>query len=272
MKKLNNADLIRFKFVFLIITVLLYCQPVPITGRNQLHLVPDSQMLALSFESYREVIEESRVIKEGKDVEMLQRVGEQIRNSVERFFQNRKMNAFLNNYKWEFVLIEDSIINAWAMPGGKIGVYTGILPVTRSDTGLAVLLGHEIAHAVAKHGDERMSQALIVELGGVTLSNALSKKPDLTRKFALASFGLGIEVGIPLPYSRLQESEADQLGLIFMAMAGYNPQSAIDFWESISAKEGKIIPEYLRTHPSDKRRIDNIKRKIPYAMKYLKNP
>ncbi len=272
MKKLDTTYIIRFRFVFLIITVLVNCQPVPITGRNQLHLIPDSQMLALSFESYREVIKEKKIIKEGNDVEMVQRVGEQIQNSVEHFFQSRKMNTFLKNYKWEFALIEDSIANAWAMPGGKIGVYTGILPVTRNDTGLAVVLGHEIAHAVTKHGDERMCQALFVELGGVTLSNALSKKPDLTRKYALAALGLGAEVGVLFPYSRLQESEADQLGLIFMAMAGYNPQSAINFWERFSTKGENIIPVYLSTHPSDKRRIDNIKRKIPYAMKYLKKP
>jgi predicted Zn-dependent protease len=156
------------------------------------------------------------------------------------------------------------------MPGGKVGVYTGILPVTKNDTGLAVVLGHEIAHAIANHGDERMSQALLVEVGGIALAQALAKKPELTRKLALSAFGLGSEVGILLPYSRLQESEADQLGLIFMAMAGYDPRSAVGFWERMSAKEKGNVPEFLSTHPTDKNRIENIKKKIPEALKYYK--
>jgi predicted Zn-dependent protease len=246
------------------------CQPVPVTGRTQLHLIPDTQMLALSFESYRKILEKNKVIEEGTNLEKVRRVGKQIQNSVEIFFHSRKMDNFLKNYKWEFNLIEDSIASAWAMPGGKIGVCTGMLPLIKNDTGLAIVLGHEIGHVVAKHGDERMCQALVVELGGVTLSSALAENPDLTCKFAHASFGLGAEDGVLLPYSSLQESEADQLGLIFMAMAGYNPQSAINFWENMVLKEENTFPEYLSTHPSDKRRINSMRRKIPHIMKYLK--
>jgi predicted Zn-dependent protease len=251
------------------LSILLSCQPVPITGRSQLHLIPQSQMLALSFESYKEFLSSHPTIKEGADAEMVKRVGRRIQGAVEKFFLDHKMPDRLKNYKWEYNLIQDSLVNAWAMPGGKVGVYTGILPITKNDTGLAVVLGHEIAHAVANHGDERMSQALLVQVGGVALAQALAKKPELTRQLAFGAFGLGSEVGILLPYSRLQENEADQLGLIFMAMAGYDPNAAVGFWERMSEKGKGAPPEFLSTHPTDKHRIDNIKKKIPEAMKYF---
>lgn len=250
--------------------ILLSCQHVPITNRTQLHLIPESQLLALSFEAYDDFLNEHPVITGTDDAEMIKRVGKKIQFAVEKYMKERNRSNQLKNYEWEYNLIKDSLANAWAMPGGKIGVYTGILPVTRNDTGLAIVLGHEIAHAIANHGNERMSQALLVELGGVALSTALSKKPELTRKFALAAFGLGSEVGILLPYSRLQESEADHLGLIFAAIAGYNPNAAVPFWERMS-QQGKVpVPEFLSTHPSNKRRIENIKKIIPDAMKYYK--
>lgn len=257
-------------YIIFVLSILLNCQPVPITGRSQLHLIPQSQMLALSFESYKEVLSSHTIIKEGTDAEMVRRVGRNIQSAVERFFQDHKMPDRLKDYKWEYNLIQDSVVNAWAMPGGKVGVYTGILPVTQNDAGLAVVLGHEIAHAVANHGDERMSQALLVQVGGIALAQALAKKPELTRRLALGAFGLGSEVGILLPYSRLQESEADQLGLVFMAMAGYDPHTAIGFWERMSEKGNGAPPEFLSTHPTDKHRIDNIRKLIPEAMKYYK--
>ena len=257
-------------FIIFALSILLSCQPVPITGRSQLHLIPQSQMLALSFESYKDFLSNHPIIKEGPDAEMVKRVGKNIQSAVEKFFQDHKMSDRLKEYKWEYNLIQDSLVNAWAMPGGKVGVNTGILPVTKNDTGLAVVLGHEIAHAVANHGDERMSQALLVQVGGIALAQALAKKPELTRQLAFGAFGLGSEVGILLPYSRLQESEADQLGLIFMAMAGYDPHAAVGFWERMSQKGKGAPPEFLSTHPSDKRRIDNIRSKIPETMKYYK--
>jgi predicted Zn-dependent protease len=257
-------------YIVFVLSILLSCQPVPITGRSQLHLIPQSQMLALSFESYEEFLSNHPIIKEGANAEMVKRVGRNIQGAVERFFQDHRMSDRLKDYKWEYNLIQDSLVNAWAMPGGKVGVYTGILPVTKNDTGLAVVLGHEIAHAIANHGDERMSQALLVQLGGVALAQALAKKPELTRQLAFGAFGLGSEVGILLPHSRLQESEADQLGLIFMAMAGYDPHAAVGFWERMSKRGSGAPPEFLSTHPSDKRRIEDIRKKIPEAMKYYK--
>ncbi len=259
----------KIRYLLFLFAILLYCQPVPITGRSQLHLIPQSQILALSFESYDQVLSKNTIIKSGSDADMVKRVGKNIQSAVERYFQEHKMSNRLNNYKWEYNLIKDTLVNAWAMPGGKVAVYTGILPITKNDTGLAVVLGHEIGHAVANHGDERMSQALLVELGGVALSQALAKKPELTRQLALGAFGVGTEVGILLPYSRLQENEADRLGLIFMSMAGYDPNSAVDFWNRMSQQaKGKALPEFLSTHPADKHRIDAIKRQIPEAMKY----
>jgi predicted Zn-dependent protease len=188
---------------------------------------------------------------------------------VERYFHEHNLSGRLKGYKWEFNLVEDKEINAWCMPGGKVVVYTGILPVAKDETGLAVVMGHEIAHAVAQHGDERMSQALLAEMGGMALSLALSQNPSQTNDLYLAAYGAGATVGVLLPYSRLQESEADRLGLIFMAMAGYDPRAAVDFWKRMAAsKKGGAAPEFLSTHPADSKRINNIEKLIPEAMSY----
>jgi len=157
------------------------------------------------------------------------------------------------------------------MPGGKVVVYTGIFPITQDESGLAVVLSHEIAHAIAKHGDERMSQGLLTELGGFALSTALETKPEKTKALWVAAFGVGSNLGIILPYSRLHENEADHLGLIFMAMAGYDPNRAVAFWERMAQqKKGAASPEFLSTHPSDQTRINKIVAAIPEAMKYYK--
>ncbi len=174
-------------------------------------------------------------------------------------------------YAWEFNLVEGEEVNAWAMPGGKVVVYTGILPVAKDESGLATIMGHEIAHAVAKHGDERMSQALLAEMGGLTLSTALAKQPAQTRELYMRVFGVGVQVGALLPYSRTQESEADHLGLIFMAMAGYDPNKAVEFWQRMSQmKGGQAPPEFLSTHPSDETRIRKIKERLPEATQYYR--
>jgi predicted Zn-dependent protease len=177
----------------------------------------------------------------------------------------------LKGYRWKFTLVQDDAVNAWAMPGEKVVVYTGMLPITRDATGLAVVMGHEIGHAVAEHGNERMSQALIAQLGGLALSSALSRYPGKTQQIFMSAYGVGTQVGVLLPYSRLQESEADHLGLIFMATAGYDPRAAEDFWERMAAaKGGGSVPEFLSTHPSDRTRIENIRRLIPEAMTYYR--
>jgi predicted Zn-dependent protease len=180
------------------------------------------------------------------------------------------MAAEIQNYSWEFNLVESDEINAWCMPGGKVVVYTGILPLTRDETGLAVVMGHEIAHAVAKHGAERVSHGLLVEFGGTALSAALSQKPQKTREIWMTAFGVGAQVGVMLPYSRTHETEADRLGLIFMAMAGYDPRTAVDFWTRMSQSGGGAPPEFLSTHPSDTTRIRNIESFMPEALSYYR--
>jgi predicted Zn-dependent protease len=159
-------------------------------------------------------------------------------------------------------------VNAWCMPGGKVVVYTGILPVTKNENGLAVVMGHEIAHAIAEHGNERMSQELLRQAGGVALTVALKDNPEETRNLWLAAYGLGSEVGVMLPFSRLHESEADHLGLIFMAMAGYDPREAPDFWTRMAEAGGQKPPEFLSTHPSDETRISSLNNWMPEALKY----
>ena len=190
---------------------------------------------------------------------------------VEKYMKENNLSDRLDGYHWEFNLVEDSLINAWAMPGGKVVVYTGILAITQNDTGLAVVLGHEIAHAIAEHGNERMSQELLRQAGAISLMAAMNKEPSQTKALWLGIYGVGTQVAMMLPYSRTHESEADRLGLTFMAMAGYNPHAAPEFWQRMSAsKEGGAPPEFLSTHPSDETRIKDLKSWIPEAMKYFK--
>lgn len=264
----GNFMKILFVLIFIFVTA---CQTVPITGRQQLNIVPTETILSMSYNNYREFLSTHKVVKDTEDAEMVKRVGQKIRQAVETYFFQNNLSDRLNGYKWAFNLIEDKAINAWCMPGGKVVVYTGILPIAKDEAGLAVVMGHEIAHAVAQHGDERMSQALLAEMGGVALATALSQKPKETTNLFMAAYGLGTTIGILLPYSRLQESEADRLGLIFMAMAGYDPRNAIDFWKRMSAsKQGGYTPEFLSTHPADETRIRNIERLIPEAMQYYR--
>ncbi len=259
--------------IILVLSLVLYtCSTVPITGRKQLNLIPDNEMLSLSFKQYDQFLNENKESTNQEETALVKKVGGRIADAVERYFKEKNMSGQLTGYKWEFHLIENNEANAWCMPGGKVVVYTGILPLTKTEAGLAVVLGHEIAHAVAKHGNERMSQQLLTQLGSVALTEAIKDKPALTQNIFLAAFGVGTQVGILLPYSRVQESEADHLGLIFMAIAGYDPHEALDFWQRMaSATKGQAPPEFLSDHPSDQTRIDNIKKEIPEAMKYYKN-
>jgi predicted Zn-dependent protease len=266
---------ITLKSTFIVLCGLLSllsgCSEVEITGRKQFNIVPDSTMNSLSFQSYGEFLSSHKLSTNAEQTQMVKRVGGRIQNAVEQYCKKNNIEDRLKGYKWEFNLVEDPNINAWCMPGGKVVVYTGILPVTQGEAGLAVVLGHEIAHAFAKHGAERMSQGLLVELGGVALSTALKDKPEQTKNLFMQSYGIGTQVGVLLPYSRVQESEADHLGLIFMAMAGYNPQEAISFWQRMAAqKKGAQTPEFLSTHPADETRIQDLKKLLPEAMQYYK--
>jgi Putative Zn-dependent protease, contains TPR repeats len=249
------------------------CATVPLTGRRQLSLVNETEIQQQAALAYRELLRDSKtkVVKGTAQAQMVQRVGDKIAGAVTRFLQENGY-AGQYNFDWEFNLIQDDQINAWCMPGGKVAVYTGILPVTKDEAGLATVMGHEIAHAIAKHSAERMSQSIIAQAGGVAVDAATSEKSGTTRAVLNTAYGLGGQLAL-LSYSRNQESEADRMGLVFMAMAGYNPSEAVKFWERMAqAKQsgGGAPPEFLSTHPSDARRINSIQKLIPEAMAYYK--
>ena len=243
------------------------CSTVPVTGRQQLDLVPRSTMLTTSYQQYDQFLKENELSDDQRLAELVRSVGRDIQAAVETYFRQNDMSEQLEGYRWEFHLMEGDKINAFAMPGGKIVVYEGIMDIAEDANGLAVIMGHEIAHAVAGHGSERMSQQLVTQLGGMALSLALSENPAKTQRLWMAAFGMGAQVGFLLPYSRLHESEADHLGLIFMAMAGYNPKTAVAFWQRMKAKKkGQAPPEFLSTHPASGTRIEQISDWLPEVM------
>jgi len=244
------------------------CATVPLTERRSLNLVSDSELLYPSTQEYAKVLKKSKLSDDLEKVHMVKKVGEDIARATEGFLKESGWESEIKKYKWEFNLIEDDkTINAWCMPGGKVAVYTGILPFTQDENGLAVVMGHEIAHAIAKHGNERISEALLVQLGGA-LSLALSKQPARTSQLFLAVYGVTANVGVLLPYSRLHENEADRIGLVLMAKAAYDPREAIPFWQRMNEKGGSRPPEFLSTHPAPETRIEHIQSLIPEAMRY----
>jgi len=246
------------------------CTTVPITGRRQLSLVSDSEMNTLAITQYKQTLGEAKLSTNAAEVAEVRRVGQRISQAVELYFKQQGQSAQLEGYQWEFNLIDDpKTVNAWCMPGGKVAVYSGILPLTKDENGLAVVMAHEISHAVAKHGAERMSDQLAAQVGGTALSTALSQNPSVTKNLFQQAVGMGTQVGL-LRFSRRQESEADHLGLIFMAMAGYNPSGAIPFWERMAAQSQSNTPEFLSDHPADATRIADIKAQLPEALKYYK--
>ncbi len=254
--------------VLFVLFFLLSCAKVPVTGRRQLHMLPESTLMSMSLTNYNQFLSQNRVLA-GNDVntQLVKKVGQNIQSAVVKYMNNEGLSKRIAGYKWEFNVVQDNIVNAWCMPGGKVVVYTGLLPVTQTEDGLAVVMGHEIAHAIARHGNERMSQQLALAMGGIGLAVALQDKPKETQNIFLMSYGVTSALGI-LKYSRLHESEADKLGLIFMAMAGYNPASAIDFWKRMSKTGGGSMPEFLSTHPHHDTRIKDIEAYLPEAMNY----
>jgi predicted Zn-dependent protease len=272
-KSKNNSKAMK-NILFAAFFILLWygCSSVPVTGRKQLSIVPASEMNTLAVTSYKETLSASKLSANAGQTDMIKRVGARISKAVEQYMAEKNMAPALNGFQWEFNLIDDAkTVNAWCMPGGKVAFYTGILPVCRDDVGVAVVMGHEIAHAVAHHSGERMSQELVVQMGGTALSTALSKKPEQTQQLALSVYGVGSQVLGILPYSRLHESEADKMGLIFMAMAGYDPHEAPKFWERMKAASGGGgTPQFLSTHPSDSKRISDLQAGMAEAMKYYR--
>ena len=263
---------IIISFSIAVITVVLFqtCSSVPLTGRSQLNMIPSSEMLTMSYQQYDVFLKENKLSTNAAEVDMVKRVGGNIQQAVQRYMADNNLSSRLNGYKWDFNLVEDDQVNAWCMPGGKVVVYTGILPVTNDEAGLAVVMGHEIAHAIAEHGNERMSQQLLQQVGAVGLMVAMKDEPAQTQAIWMSVYGVGTQVAVMLPYSRTQESEADHLGLIFMSMAGYDPYEASAFWKRMAAQGSGSPPEFLSTHPSYDTRINDINSWIPEAMKYYK--
>ncbi|GIV27479.1 MAG: peptidase M48 [Bacteroidia bacterium] len=256
--------------ILLFSIVLWMCSRNAVTGRKQLNLIPERELIGMSLTEYDNFLKQNKRLPDNDSrVIQVREVGNKIKQAVERFYQQKGLSKELEMYQWEFNVVDDKIVNAWCMPGGKVVVYTGILPVTQDDAGLAVVMGHEISHALAKHGNERMSQAMLAQFGQVTLAVALSQKPQETRNLFLAAYGVGSGLSL-LKYSRNQEAEADKMGLIFMAMAGYNPELAIDFWKRMASLGGQKPPEILSTHPSDETRIKLIQEFLPEAKKYYR--
>ena len=259
-------------FIFFLFAFL-SCTRVPITGRRQVNLLSEPELMKMSLSEYNKFLGEHPVIPgPNADAILVETAGRKIQSAVERFMNaNKKYRNRIAGYNWQFNLVkEDKTVNAWCMPGGKVVVYTGLLPITQDETHLAFVMGHEIGHAVARHGNERMSQMLMTAAGGIALDVALSQKPAETRAMFMTAYGVGTTVGVLLPYSRTHETEGDKLGMVFMAIAGYNPTNALDMWDRMSKAGGAKVPEFLSTHPSDATRSKNMKEYLPQAMKYYK--
>ncbi|MCB0791606.1 MAG: M48 family metallopeptidase [Flavobacteriales bacterium] len=262
--------MMRRTFLMAMPLLVMACAKVPITGRSQLNLLPESEMMAMSLSSYQDFLSQNAPLPASDPkVARVRAVGEKLAKAATTYLDQAGAGDRVSGFQWDFNVVDEQTVNAWCMPGGKVVVYTGILPLTQDDPGLAVVMGHEIAHAIARHGNERMSQGLMVQAGGLALDVALSQKPDLTHDLFLQSYGIGSQLGM-LAYSRKHESEADKMGLVFMAMAGYDPRTAPSFWERMAAQGGAKPPELLSTHPSDETRIRDLEAYMPEALKYYK--
>jgi predicted Zn-dependent protease len=248
------------------------CSKVAVTNRAQLALIPNAQLSEMSAQEYQKVIQKGPLSTDAAKTMLVRNVGTRIKTAVEKYMADNGRSEEMKAYAWEFNLIQDdSMLNAWCMPGGKVAFYTGILPVCKNEAGIAVVMGHEVAHAIANHGNERMSQQIIAQYGASALDLATSQKSAQARGIFQQMYGVGAQVGVLLPFGRRQESEADKMGLVFMAIAGYDPNEAIAFWERMDAATGNgAPPEFLSTHPSNSTRIADLKAYLPEALKYYK--
>ncbi len=261
-------------FTFFVVSFLLIaCSTNPLSGKKQLKLLPEAELQNMATTEYKQFLSTTKVVgnTNNRDAEMVKRVGQRIVSAVEAYYKEIGKSGDLAGYKWEVNLVEDKAVNAWCMPGGKIVVYTGILPITQNEAALAAVMGHEVSHALLQHGNQRMSQGILQQLGGVALSVAVANKPQETQNLFLGAYGAGSQVGVLLPFSRKHELEADRYGLIFAAMAGYNPQEAIALWERMEkASAGQSPPEFMSTHPTEGRRIEQLKKYMPEALERYK--
>lgn len=251
--------------LLLALTALLWagCGSVPLTGRRQLLLVSDQEVLSSSLTQYNDYMKTAPRSSSAKQAAMVKRVGQKIAQATEAYLRQNGLAAEVKNFQWEFNLVADKQVNAFCMPGGKIVVYEGLMKLVTSDDELAVVIGHEVAHAVAKHSNERLSQQMLAQTGAQLLNYSLAEKSAAIQTAASTIYGLGAQVGVMLPFSRKHETEADYMGLVLMRMAGYNPDVAVSFWQKMSASGSGSVPELLSTHPSDARRISDIQKALP---------
>lgn len=257
--KLKNTFLI-----FGVILLIFSCAENPFTGKKTMALVPNSQLFPTAFAQYDQFLTENKVVKGTKDAEMITRVGQRIAVAAERWLNANGHQGYLKDYKWEYNLVNDKTVNAWCMPGGKIVFYTGILPIAENETAIAAIMGHEVSHALANHGQQRMSAAYIQQ--GLAVAGNIAIKDEKSRNAFNQYYGIGSQVGVMLPFSRSHETEADKIGLYLMAIAGYNPDEAAELWKRMKANSGgKAPPEILSTHPSNDSRIANLKALAPQA-------
>lgn len=263
----------KILFSFLILSLAVACSRNVLTGKKQFTLLPETELQAMGAQQYQQFLSSNKVISasNNRDLEMVRRVGQRITKAVETYYQEKGLSDKLAGFKWEYNLVDDKAVNAWCMPGGKIVVYTGLLPISQNEAALAIIMGHEVSHALLQHGNQRMSTGIAQQLGGVALSVAVANKPAETQNLFLTAYGAGSAIGVMLPFSRKHELEADRFGLIWAAMAGYNPQEAIGLWQRMeNASNGQKPPEFLSTHPSEGRRIDEIQKYMDEALKYYK--
>lgn len=265
-----KSPLYRTAAVLLLVGSVAACSKVPITGRSQLNLLPEGEMMSMSLTEYQSFLKENPPLPPSDPmVVMVRKIGDRLADAATKYLNENGAADRVKDFAWEFNVVDDPTVNAWCMPGGKVVVYTGLLPVTKDEGGLALVMGHEIAHAIARHGNERMSQAIAMQGAGVTLQALTSENPSTASNLFLQAFGIGGQLGL-LAYGRKQESEADKMGLVFMAMGGYDPRVAPQFWQRMAAQGGAKPPEFLSTHPNDERRIADLEAYMPEAMKYYK--
>ena len=249
-----------------IMLLIISCATNPFTGKKTMAFVPDSQIFPSAFAQYGQFLSENKVLNGTKDATRVENIGTKIKVAAERWLTANGRADYLTNYQWEYKLVESKEVNAWCMPGGKIVVYTGILPIMANDAGMAAVMGHEVAHALANHGQQRMSAGMLQQLGGVAVGVAVGGKSEQTQQMIMQAYGVGSQIGGMLPFSRDHETEADSIGLTLMAIAGYNPENAVLIWERMSAAGGKNAPaEIMSTHPSNDSRIANLRSLIPNA-------
>jgi predicted Zn-dependent protease len=256
----------KLTLTFVVLILVSNCATNPFTGKKTMAIVPNNQILPMAFQQYAQVKEESNVVKSTTNAQMIQRIGNDISNAATKWLNANGYENYTDDYRWEFILIQDDVVNAWAMPGGKVAFYTGILPIAANENGIATIMGHEVVHALANHGQQRMSAATVQQSLGMVGSAIFSEDQQQQEYFNLA-YGLGSQYLGMLPFSRKHETEADEIGLQIMAIAGYNPEEGAELWKRMDKASGVKPPEFLSTHPSTENRIENLNKMVSVAKK-----